>query len=269
MYLGISLEGGGMRCMAQVGLLLELEAAGIVPDMYTGCGTGALVAAMAASHTLSEAAAMEFSKSAHGNARLRAMSIESRLRTHFGGHAMREAEPLALPSLDMETGNQQVLSSILPARPDPRPWSRQALITTAVRASMSPPGLMPPTTWRTRRLIGGGQLRDALPGLLLAMGATRILTVRVLDVGCVQAETDPQALSICAHAIEAPLPPHTDMLIVIGGYENGSGVLCRKNAQAYLEAGQLAARKALPQIQRMLGREKGKIVAFPGLKSDD
>lgn len=263
MRLGIALEGGGVRCMAQVGVLLTLLEAGIRPFAVAGCGAGALVAAMTASGTLSENAAKDFAKSAYRFTRLRAASVDSRLRAHFGGHSMREMGPVALPSIDMETGVVQVLSSVLPIRPDPRPWSRQALITTAVRASMAAPGAMPPVSWRSRRLLGGGQLRNTLPELLLAMGAERLITVRVLAAGCGQAETRRAALCLCAHALVAPEPPPADLVITIGGYERGSGVLSRRDAAAFLAAGRMAGMRALPQVRRLLGEERGKILSFP------
>jgi len=263
MRLGVALEGGGVRCAAQAGVLLGLFQAGIKPFAYAGCGAGALVAALAATGTLREDVALGFAKGGHRWGRLRLASLDSRLQSHFGGHSMREMAPVALPTIDMETGSLQILSSALPVRPDPRPWSRQALIATAVRAAMATPGALPPVSWRARRLIGGGQLRPVLPELLLALGAERLLTIRVLDTGCAQLETHPAALAICAHALTAQKPPTTDMMIVIGGYEKGSGALDRKSAGAFFEAGRLAGQQALPQIQRMIGHEKGKIIAFP------
>lgn len=264
MRLGFALEGGGVRCMAQAGVLCALLEDGIRPYAYAGCGAGALVAALAASGTLTEESAMAFAKRAYRVKRLRVSLINAQLHTHFGGHSMREIGPVALPAIDQETGMVQVLSSVLPVIPDPRPWSRQSLIGTAIRASMAAPGVSPPVVWRTRRLSGGGFLRELLPELLSAMGAERTVTVRVLDVGCARMEKHAESLYLCAHALALPPPPVTDMLITIGGYEAGSGVLNRKAAGAFFEAGRLAAQKAIPQLRRMLGEERGKILVFPG-----
>ena len=44
--LGLTLSGGGAKCMAQVGLLQYLEEQGVVPDVISGTSAGAIVGAL-------------------------------------------------------------------------------------------------------------------------------------------------------------------------------------------------------------------------------
>lgn len=264
MRLGIALEGGGARCAAQAGALSAFAEAGIRPDLYAGCGAGALVAALAASDLLIEETAMDFTRALHYNAMLRNTLLNRLLRAQFGGMAMRDIRSLAVPAVDMESGAVQVLSSMLPVRPDPRPWSRQSLVSTAIRASMATPGVLPPVTWRGRRLAGGGGLRGTLPTILQAMGADHIVCIRVLDAGCAQFEKHPAALALCAHALIAAPPPRCDIMITISGYTQDKGVLDVRTAHMLYASGKVAGRKAVHQLEMLTGNRNGKILLFPG-----
>ncbi len=266
--LGIALEGGGARCAAQVGALLTLFDMGIRPTLYAGCGAGALVASLAACGLLSEEQVDSFARAVQRNSLLRGRAINHRLSALFGGMPMREVPPLAMPAIDMESGAVQVLSSMLPVRPDPRPWSRQALVSGAVRASMAAPGVLSPVRWRGRRLSGGGALRGTLPTILRSMGAERVVCIRVLDAGCALHETHPAAQALCGHAMIAmPPPPQCDMLITVNGYAPERGVLDRRTLPVLLEAGRHAAMKALPALETLIGGKAGKILLFPGMEN--
>lgn len=263
MRLGIALEGGGARCAAQAGALLALHEMGIRPSLYAGCGAGALVAALAACDMLSEEAIRPFAKAARWHAASRTRIINRRLRAQFGAIPLKDARPLAMPTIDMQSGAVQVLSSMLPTRPDPRPWSRQSLASTAVRCAMAAPGVLPPVAWRAHRLCGGGHLRGTLPTILRAMGADQMVCIRVLDAGCAQYETHPAALALCAHAMVAMPPSAYDMIISVEGYAPHVGVLDTRTVSALFEAGRAAAIRALPSLELLTGNKAGKIVLFP------
>lgn len=262
---GIALEGGGMRCAAQAGALMVLMQAGIQPACYAGCGTGALIAALAASGELSEKALHPFQAAASYNALFRNMRLNRCLHNQFSNLILREMPPLAMPTVDLETGIVQVLASMLPIRSDPRPWSRQALLYTAVRAAMATPGVLPPVNWRSRMLAGGDLLRNTLPAILHAMGADVSVCIRVLDAGCAQHETKPAALAICANAIVAAPPHHYDLLMTLGNYEKGYSVLGKQDVQALYGMGMVAAQKMMPSVKVITGQLGAKILQFPGL----
>ena len=264
MRLGIALEGGGARCAAQAGVLLALKEMGIRPALFAGCGAGALIAALGACDMLRETDLRKFGMAVRKNATLRNAALGKRLCGQFGDLPLRDARPLAMPAIDMETGAVQVFASMLPVRPDPRPWSRQARISSAVRCVMAAPGVLPPIAWRGHNLCGGGQLRGTLPSLLRAMGAEHVLCVRVLDAGCARHEAHPAAQAVCAHAMAAAPPPGGDIVVNVSGYAPGKGVLDKATLLPLLAAGKAAAVKALPAIEAVTGGRGGKIVMFPG-----
>ena len=263
--LGVALEGGGMRCAAQAGALFSMTAAGILPSCFAGCGAGALVAAIAATGEFTDGLLRTFKGSVSLKALIRDAKINSSLQNHFGSRLLREAHPLAMPTVDLETGIVQVFSSILPERPDHRPWSRQALLSGAVRAAMAAPGVLKPVRWRGRVLSGGGHLRTTLPGLLRAMGADITVGIRVLDAGCAQYETHPAALALCAHAMTGSLADDYDLLIPIMGFEKGQGVLEKQDMHALFLLGQNAVLNMLPRIKALTGQVGAKILRFPGM----
>lgn len=263
--LGIALEGGGMRCAAQAGALAAMLAAGLQPSCFAGCGAGALVAAIAATGEITDDILQAFKGAASYNALMRDARINGALQNHFGGRALREARPLAMPTVDLETGIVQVFSSVLPERPDPRPWSRQALLSGAVRAAMATPGVLKPVRWRGRVLSGGGQLRNTLPGLLQAMGADVTVGIRVLDAGCARFETHPAALALCAHAMAGSPSYSYDLLIPISNFEKSQGVLEKQDMRALFALGQSAAICLLPRIKALSGQVGAKILQFPGM----
>jgi predicted acylesterase/phospholipase RssA len=264
MRLGVALEGGGVRCAAQAGALLALAEAGIRPALCAGCGAGALVAALAATGQLNKKQILDFAKVAAWPGFLRERALNKRLRARFGEATLRDARHLALPTIDLETGAVQVLASMLPIGPDPRPWSRQSSLGGAVRAAMATPGVLRPLHWRGRRLSGGGQLRGTLPTLLTAMGAQETLLIRVLDAGCAKHEIRPVALAALSHAVVAAPPPRCGLLIQVADYAPGRGALDVRAAEMLFEMGYQAGKQALPRLQSLLGRLGGKILPFPG-----
>lgn len=263
--LGIALEGGGMRCAAQAGVLSTMITAGIQPMCFAGCGAGALVAAIAANGEFTEKMFHTFQGVSSYNALLRNARINSCLQNHFGNRVLREAQPLAMPTVDLETGVVQVFSSVLPERPDLRPWSRQALLSGAVRAAMASPGVLKPVRWRGRILSGGGQLRNTLPSLLQAMGADITVCIRVLDAGCAQYETHPAALALCAHAMSGSPTYNYNVLIPVTGFNKTQGVLEKQDLKALFHLGQASANNALPRIKALTGQVGAKILQFPGM----
>lgn len=263
--LGIALEGGGMRCAAQASALMTLIQAGIQPSCYAGCGAGALIATLAAGGELSERALRPFYAAASYHASLRNVRLNRCLRNQFGNLILRDMPSLAMPTMDLETGVVQVLASVLPMRSDPRPWSRQALLSSAVRAAMATPGVLPPINWRSRMLMGGGQLRATLPAILHAMGADVSICIRVLDAGCALHETNSAALAVCAHAMVAAPPHHYDLLMTMGNFEKGHGVLGRQDVQALYDMGRIAAQKMIPCVKAITGQLGAKILQFPGM----
>ena len=152
------LSGGGARGFAHVGLLQELDAAGIVVDRYAGTSMGAYVGALAANG-------------------LEPGEIHERLRRNFA-----ERNPLGditLPVIALSRGMRgraivEASFGELEIEQLPRPFfcmtvdlmAGEAVVhdrgwlAAAVGASMSIPGLVPPVPLGDRRLVDGGFLNN-------------------------------------------------------------------------------------------------------------
>ena len=254
-----------MRCAAALGVLKALEENGVEPYAYCGCGAGAAVAAMGACGVPPEAAIAAF----HGCVRfgrVRMHALFHALEACFGNGAICERGRLAVPTADLETGTLRVYASMLPVRPDPHPWSRQAELVRAVLAAMALPGAIAPVLIRERALVGGGMLRYALPQLLRAMGADTVLCVRTVGFAGACSEKKAAAQAVRAAALFSPAPTGIDIMLSLENKLDGYGVLETVAMRPLLHTGREAARTALAALALLNAKQSGRIVRFPGAR---
>ncbi|MET0932342.1 MAG: patatin-like phospholipase family protein [Mycetocola sp.] len=175
--LGLTLGGGGAFGAAHVGVLQVLEERGIRPGIATGTSSGALVAAAYAAgleHAAIERAALEF--------RWRAIARFSRtprwglLDTEVLADAVRRAlgdDPLieqlprrfAAVATDLRTRRTVTI--------DDGPLS------VALRSTIAVPGLLPPVRRGGALLADGGILDNVPVDAARALGASRVIVVRL------------------------------------------------------------------------------------------
>lgn len=165
--------------MAHVGVLEELESAGIPVYCVAGTSAGAMVgAAYAAGHLA------EFRDTMCGLTRRRVLSLfdptwprsgllEGRrslelVRPHLGERIESLPHPFAAVATDLRSGIEVVL--------------REGEVLEAVRASIAIPGLFTPQRWRGRLLVDGG-LTNPLPvDVARQLGAQFVIAVTVLSL---------------------------------------------------------------------------------------
>ncbi|MDY0910880.1 patatin-like phospholipase family protein [Microbacterium sp. CFBP9034] len=175
--LGLTLGGGGAFGAAHVGVLQVLAERGIRPGIATGTSSGALVAAAyAAGLELSviEQAVLQF--------RWRAIarwSLSPRwglLDTHavtdavsrvFGTEPLIEDLPLRFGAVATDLRARRTVTI------DSGPLS------VALRATIAVPGLLPPVRRHGTLLADGGMLDNVPVGPTRAMGAERVVVVRL------------------------------------------------------------------------------------------
>lgn len=196
--LGLVLGGGGVRGLAHVGVLLELQRAGIEPDVLVGVSMGALVATTYASRSdWSEALsgvdrkrlpaltdprddiALARMRTLVRNARSMAPSVwtwgrhgyeefgRSTLATLLGAHTTFAdcRIPVAVVATDLERGCRVVL--------------REGDLTGATLASGAIPGLAKPVDVGGRTYIDGGFSDPAPVDVARALGADVVVGVHV------------------------------------------------------------------------------------------
>jgi NTE family protein len=237
---GVVLSGGGARAFAHIGVLAELEAAGVQVDRVGGVSTGAFVGALYATGCdPAEIEARCFDEWVRRRRPLRDLTRGTRRRAmlerSFGGVAIEElGRGCTAGAADLRTGELVV--------------ARTGLVADAVGASIAFP-VLGPVVVRDGRLLVDGSLVDNLPvATMAAVGEGPVVAVdcrahvvgrdvrpslgetlaRVLELG----STRPGAGPVADWTISPPDP--------------GIGLLEFAQLDVAVAAGRDAARRALP-----------------------
>lgn len=171
--LGLALGGGGARGAAHAGVLYELNAIGIKPDLITGTSIGGLVAALAAFGKSPEQIHQFFSDLTLGSLYNRPGSspavsglaqFESALVKAIGRPAFKESTiPFSVIATNLVTRQEVVLD--------------EGDVISAVLASMAFPIMLPPVERNGLILVDGGLVNNVPFDVARARGATRVIAV--------------------------------------------------------------------------------------------
>ncbi len=172
--IGLALGSGSARGWAHIGIIRELERAGIVPDIVCGTSIGALVGAAYAAGQLdrleewvrglkwqSVLALLDFTVDGgliHGE------KLLAFFRSHFA-----DQDIAALPKAFGAVATELVTGREV--------WLREGSVTDAVRASIALPGLLKPAQFEGRLLVDGGLVNPVPVSLCRAMGADVVIAV--------------------------------------------------------------------------------------------
>lgn len=175
--LGLTLSGGGAYGAAQAGVLQVLEERGIRPGIVAGTSAGALIGAAYA-------------------ARLDADAIESAVRGFRWSHIARwSARPRwgVLDTHAVTDAVHRILGEDPMIEDLPRRFGAYATdlrtrrgvildhgpLSSALRATIAVPGLLPPVRRGGRLLADGGMIDNVPDRVTRALGATRTIIVRL------------------------------------------------------------------------------------------
>ncbi|MGQ7311876.1 patatin-like phospholipase family protein [Microbacterium arabinogalactanolyticum] len=175
--LGLTLSGGGAYGAAQAGVLQVLEERGIRPGIVAGTSAGALIGAAYA-------------------ARLDADAIESAVRRFRWSHIARwSARPRwgVLDTHAVTDAVHRILGEDPMIEDLPRRFGAYATdlrtrrgvildhgpLSSALRATIAVPGLLPPVRRSGRLLADGGMIDNVPDRVTRALGATRTIIVRL------------------------------------------------------------------------------------------
>lgn len=179
--LGVVLSGGGARGIAHIGVLQALEDAGVAVDRFGGTSIGALVGALAAQGRSPASIARVLRRELvdrrpfadYGIPRvalIRARRAQEMLDRLFGSTRIEDLRfDFFCISADLVSADAVV--------------HRTGLLTEAVGASMSLPGLAPPVRVGDRILVDGGVLDNLPVDEMAVMGEGPIVAVDVLGRG--------------------------------------------------------------------------------------
>ncbi|ORW14487.1 MFS transporter [Mycobacterium lacus] len=263
--IGLVLGGGAARAFAHIGVLEELEAAGVVVDRFAGTSMGAVIAAFAA--TGMDAAAVDANVYEYSlrndptsdytlptKGLIRGRRTQTGLHSSFGDLLVEELpKEFRCVSVDL-LAKQAVVH-------------RRGLVADVVGCSVRLPGLYAPMVYGGSLHVDGGVL-DNLPVTSLAREEGPLIAVAIGARRRARPPSGPK------HAYAAQVPNIVDTLVrtmTIGSAMAATAVLARADLaitpdtsdigllewhqiDRAREAGRIATREALPQIMALLQR---------------
>ena len=178
--IGLALSGGTARGIAHIGVLKVLERMGIVPQMIAGASMGSIIGAIYAKELDAdrlEQYALEWSRWKMAQlldlalprvGLIKGRKVEAILDSYLGEESFSDLKvPFACVAVDIDTGEEVVI--------------KEGLVASAVRASISIPGIFLPVKWAGRLLVDGGLINPVPVSIVRDMGAEFIIAVNVLS----------------------------------------------------------------------------------------
>ena len=256
--LGVALGGGFARGLAHIGVLSVLEQNNIPIHCITGVSAGAIVAAAYASGTtpgeIAEAGStMRFTDVARWTiARMGIAGTERMqrfLRKLLKCYTFEEMRiPLGVVATDVVTGEAVIFRD----RGD---------VVLPIRASCSYPGLFQPVRCGERLLVDGAISTEVPTLLARLLGATHVIALHLPMQGAAAMPTNMfhvinRCFQILHSRTEITWRQHSDLVIEpdVRGMEWDAF----DSATQLLQAGEEAARLALPRIQAWTGLAEGR-----------
>ncbi len=171
---GLVLGSGSARGWAHIGVIRELAAAGVVPDIVCGCSIGAFVGAVYADGDIEKLETWVSTLAWKDVVSLLDVSLTSGLikgekliqffEQHFVDRDFKDLDlRFAVVATDLETGRER--------------WLREGSVADAVRASIALPGLFTPVPYEGGFLVDGGLVDPVPVSLCRALGADVVIAV--------------------------------------------------------------------------------------------
>jgi NTE family protein len=273
--IGIALGSGGAKGLAHIGVLKALEKAGIDIDYIAGASIGSIIGAYYAAHpSLEKLEELVFSLNRRKGFKLfdpvlrggiiKGNKVETFISDMLDGVGFESLRiPLSVIATDMKSAEEVVI--------------RDGDLTRAIRASISVPPVFTPVKYHNRLLADGG-LSDPVPvDAVRKMGADIIIAVNV-ESGYFFEPVDkvPRLAGIPMHSVNilrhnitfhslktadiviSPTTPYTGLI-------GWNYFFDSKKAASIIKAGEKAAEKMLPEIERLIAdkqQQEGRFKRF-------
>lgn len=292
LVLGLTLGGGGARGGAHIGVLRVLEEIGYQPDVITGTSIGGIIAALVAAgwsadrieellYVIPFNYILTLDRSGKGLIGNEALREE--LCRHFGDADLRDLPiRVGLIAADV-TSSEMILIDHGP-------------VVDAVMATMAVPGLFPPVEWNGRVLVDGGIVSNVPTRAAYLLGAQRLVAVDVaghLDLGVALDDLGTFSkrlqrilywvlnLSRRQTAFDVLIQSNILSYRTLTQYELATyppdvlikpdlphiGLIAMEHMSRTIPPGEEAARKAAPDIRRLMSRRRRPKVRAPKLPS--
>jgi len=254
--IALVLGGGGSKGLAHVGVIRELEDAGIHPDLIVGCSSGALIGALYADDPnanhledllldLKRKDLMDFSFFYSRFGLVKGKSLENFLKENLGAHFFDALKiPLVVVATDLHTGELLELGGgpLLPA----------------LCGSAAVPGVFKPVPYLGRHLVDGGAVDPVPVRIAKKYGAQVIIAV---DVGEMLSDQEivhffgivKRGLEISYRQLAKEAAREADVLLQMNF--QGLGMFSDKHNEEIYEVGRCKARELLPHIEQVISEK--------------
>ncbi len=173
---GLALGSGSARGWSHIGIIQELEALGIRPQVIAGTSIGALVGAVYAAGQLDELAQWARTLTVRDVVGLMDFSFSGgvlRGERLFGSFNERHANP------DIEDLPQRYASVCTDMSTGRETWITRGPVLTAARASCALPGVFSPVKFDERWMLDGGLVNPVPVSAARALGAEVVIAVNL------------------------------------------------------------------------------------------
>ncbi|WP_159288954.1 patatin-like phospholipase family protein [Methylosinus sporium] len=175
--IGLALGAGAARGWSHIGVLRELAAHGIVPDVVAGTSIGAVVGACYAAGKLDAVEA--FARSMTKRRVFTFMDISFSGMSLIGGERLRAALEKELTDLSIEDLPLRFAAVATEVGTGHEVWLKRGALAPAVRASYALPGIFEPVRIGDRWLFDGALVNPIPITVCRALGADFVIAVNV------------------------------------------------------------------------------------------
>jgi NTE family protein len=176
--LGIALGAGGARGWSHIGVLLELNAQGIYPDMVAGTSIGAVVGGAYAAGKLKE---MEtFALGLTKKRVISLMDVSFSGVSFIGGERLRRELEHEFSGLSFEDLDKKFATVATEIGSGHEIWLTKGNVADAIRASYAMPGIFEPVKINGRWLFDGALVNPIPVTLCRALGAEVVVAVNLV-----------------------------------------------------------------------------------------
>ena len=175
--IGLALGAGVARGWAHIGVMRALERNHIIPDIVSGCSSGALVAGAYLSGHLDDLE--EWARSLSTIKMFGFLDFKVRSSGLIGGGRLYEELQNSLGNARIEDLDRPLICVATDMTTGHEVWLRQGVLTEAIRASYALPGVFPPAEWNGRWLVDGALVNPCPVSPLPAFGARMTIAVNL------------------------------------------------------------------------------------------
>ncbi len=235
--IGLALGGGAARGWAHIGVLRELEAHGIRPDIVVGTSVGAIAGGCYAAGKLSELE--HFSRTLTKSRLFTLMDLSFSGGGLIGGSRLKNRLDRELAGIEIESLSMKFAAVATEIGSGHEIWLTRGSLVEAMRASYALPGIFEPVLHAGRWLFDGALVNPIPVTVCRALGASYVIAVNlnadtlnkgtvIPDHGAVPAR-EPVAMPVLVPALAAEANPvAVRRSTLMGGIMSTAGMLGRQ-----------------------------------------